>query len=295
MQAFSAAFSGDGAYLYYSTTACEIRRLHIDTLEDESIVALPDHHLGECSLNSDDTHLVTAAKHGNTHAVIVLDIQARQAKVIHEAAFKIIHPQFHPTNPNLIEYAGDPAPRLWSIERDGSKNQNLYLNTDKEFFVHESFLGKSDDLIFAIWPYRLCRLNIHDKKLKTIVDLNAWHMSSNRDGTQIVSDTIHPDRGLVLIDPDTGTWKPLCFPNASSQGSQWKQDRPAGEDVWNGIRGEDGKALSWMEMKIDSVYGPQWTHPHPAYNEAGNRVTYTSDRDGHPQVYIVDIPKNLCS
>ncbi|MDE0838641.1 MAG: oligogalacturonate lyase family protein, partial [Kiritimatiellae bacterium] len=168
-QAFSGSFSHDGVYLYYSTTACEIRQLRIDTLDDESIVTMPNHHLGECSLNGDDTHIVTAAKHGDTHAVIVVDIQARQARVIHEADFKIIHPQFHPSNPSLIEYAGDPSPRLWTIERDGTNNQNLYPSTDKEFFVHESFLGGSDDLIFAIWPYRLCRLNIHEKKIHTIV------------------------------------------------------------------------------------------------------------------------------
>ena len=28
-------------------------------------------------------------------------------------------------------------------------------------------------------------------------------------------------------------------------------------------------------------------------SSAGRRVIYTSDRDGHPQVYIADIPESL--
>ena len=65
---------------------------------------------------------------------------------------------------------------------------------------------------------------------------------------------------------------------------------PLTRQLWAAIRGEHGKPLSWMEMKADGVYGPQWTHPHPAFDESGTRVVFTSDRDGHPQVYVVEVP-----
>ena len=42
-------------------------------------------------------------------------------------------------------------------------------------------------------------------------------------------------------------------------------------------------------MKVDNVYGPQWTHPHPAFDDAGARVVFTSDRTGTPQMYVVDV------
>ena len=83
-----------------------------------------------------------------------------------------------PGDPDIIEYAGDPLPRLWMIRRDGTQNRCLYENAKHEFIVHESFLGPSDDLIFAVWPYRLGRMNIHDRKMQTIADLVKVHIST---------------------------------------------------------------------------------------------------------------------
>ena len=45
-----------------------------------------------------------------------------------------------------------------------------------------------------------------------------------------------------------------------------------------------------MEMKVDTVYGPQWTHPHPSFSPDETAVVYTSDVSGHSQVYVAVIP-----
>ncbi|MCE9616557.1 MAG: oligogalacturonate lyase family protein [Lentisphaerae bacterium] len=291
VQAFSPGFDPAGAALYFTTRDGGMWRLDLETLEETLLARLEGAGIGECSASADGRHIVTAFKRAGRHGLFLVDVAARTGQVIHESAtLKIIHPQFHPGNPELIEYAGDPAPRLWLIRRDGTQNQCLFESTPQEFFVHESFLGRSDDLIFAVWPYRLCRLNLREKRVQTIATINAWHMSSNRAGTRIVTDTNHPDRGLLLIDPATGAVQTLCHPGASSQGAQWKLDHPAGADVWRTIRGAEGQSLSWMEMQADGVYGPQWTHPHPAFDDSGARVIYTSDRSGHPQVYVVELP-----
>lgn len=290
LNAFSPAWSKDGRCLYFTTKTGAIGRVKLATLAVETLVELPGAGLGEAGMNADETSLVTACKRGDTHGVYVLDLRTGQGRVIVESRMKIIHPQFHPTNPELIVYAGDPAPRLWAVNRDGSENRNLYADTEKEFFVHESFLGDSEDLIFCIWPYRLCRLNLHERRVHTIADLNAWHMASSRDGSRIVTDTNHPDRGLLLVDPATGDYRTLCQPRSSCGGSQWRTDHPAGPEVWAAIRGAEGQALSWMEMQVDTVYGPQWTHPHPAFSDSGRRVVYQSDATGTAQVYVVDVP-----
>jgi len=290
LQPFSPSWSRDGASLYFTTKSGHIRRLHVADCTVETLDHVPGAGLGEAGLNADETSLVTAYKRDGIHGVYVLDLTTGVGKLVVQSEMKIIHPQFHPRDPDLIEYAGDPSPRLWTVRRDGSENTCLYPSKPTEFFVHESFLGESDDLIFCIWPYRLCRLNRHDRELRTISEINAWHMASNREGTLIVSDTNHPDRGLLLIDPETGAQRPLCSPRSSCGGSQWLQDHAAGPEVWAALRGSDGKALSWMEMKVDTVYGPQWTHPHPAFSDSGQRVVYQSDATGHAQVYVVDIP-----
>jgi hypothetical protein len=71
----------------------------------------------------------------------------------------IIHPQFHPLDPEWIEFAADPAPRMFCVRRDGSGLECLYQHGNDEFVVHETFLGTTGDLVFAVWPYALRRLN----------------------------------------------------------------------------------------------------------------------------------------
>lgn len=286
---FSPAFSKDGAEILFTTSDGEVWSIDIDKKESSMIAKLDGAGLGECSPSSDGQHWVTAIKVKDQHGLWLIDRHHGKHKIIHMGNLKIIHPQFHPQHKTLIEFAGDPAPRLWTIQSDGSELTCLYENSSNEFFVHESFLGNSDELIFSIWPHRLAKINIHDKKIKTISNINAWHMRASEDGKKIVSDTNHPDRGLILIDPNDGSWKTLCSPQSSNQGFQWQKDYPAGAEVWQSIRDGKHETLSWMEMKTDHVYGPQWTHPHPSFNSKGNRVIYTSDVSGAPQVYIVEL------
>ena len=42
-------------------------------------------------------------------------------------------------------------------------------------------------------------------------------------------------------------------------------------------------------ISVDTVYGPQWTHPHPSFSPSERWVIYCSDATGHPQVYGVDL------
>jgi len=292
LQSFSPSFSPDREYLYFSTKQGHIRRVHVDSLVDETVFAQPNGNLGDCSLSHDGRYVVTCCKQESAFGLLVVDIGDRSGRIVFETDLQILHPQFHPNDANLIVYAGNPNPRLWMIHRDGTNSQCLYKNAWNEFVVHESFLGDSDDLIFTVWPYRLVRFSIHERRLRTIADINAWHMASNREGTLIVSDTNHPDRGLLLIDPESGQFETLCYPGASCHGSQWKHDHPATAEAWTARPdGEiDARVLSWMEMKVDTVYGPQWTHPHPSFDDSGRWIAYTSDVSGESQVYVVQVP-----
>lgn len=53
---------------------------------------------------------------------------------------------------------------------------------------------------------------------------------------------------------------------------------------------ERKRSLSWMEMAGDTVYGPQWTHPHPSFSRDESMVVFASDRSGCTQVYVAEIP-----
>ena len=62
----------------------------------------------------------------------------------------MIHPQFHPLDPEWIEFAGDPAPRMHRVRRDGTGMECLYEHGNDEFIVHETFLGATGDLVFTV-------------------------------------------------------------------------------------------------------------------------------------------------
>jgi oligogalacturonide lyase len=105
----------------------------------------------------------------------------------------------------------------------------------------------------------------------------------------VLCDTAHPDIGLQLVDVATGQRQTVCHPHSSNGGSQWRRDRYALAEDWAAAAEEKSKALSWMEMKTDTVYGPQWTHPHPSFSPSERWVVYTSDVTGSPQVYAAEL------
>ena len=289
---YSGVISKEGTELFYSQ-ADAIKAIHLDTFEERVLAEFPGGGLGECSVSADEQFIVTAMKRDDKSHITVTATDGSGGEVIYTSPDQtIIHPQFHPKHPDLIAYSGDPAPRMWTIKRDGTENRSLYQHDNNVFLVHETFLGAQDELIVTHWPYSLRRMSLETLQMQTIADFNAWHIASNRDGTKVLCDTVHPDIGLRLIDVESGEHAPICYPKSSSSGSQWKTDRYALAEDWAAAQqaGDREKALSWMEMKVDTVYGPQWTHPHPSFSPDETAVVYTSDASGHSQVYVAVIP-----
>ncbi len=122
-----------------------------------------------------------------------------------------------------------------------------------------------------------------------MIQFNAWHIAGNAAGDAVLCDTVHPDVGLILVDVVSGERRTLCYPKSSCGGSQWLKDRYALAEDWAAAATENSKSLSWMEMKVDTVYGPQWSHPHPSFSPSERWVVYTSDVSGHSQVYAVEM------
>ncbi len=289
---YSGVISKDGTKLFY-TEGDAIKEVHFDTFAERILADYPDGSLGECSVSADEQYIVTAMKRSGKSHITVTSTDGSGGEIIYTSPDQtIIHPQFHPKQADLIAYSGDPAPRMWTIKRDGTENRKLYDHENSEFLVHETFLGSQDDLIVTHWPYALRRISLDTLEMETISDFNAWHIASNQDGTKVLCDTVHPDIGLRLVDVETGQHEPICYPQSSSSGSQWRKDRYAVAEDWAAAQqaGDREKSLSWMEMKVDTVYGPQWTHPHPSFSPDENLVVYTSDVSGHSQVYVAEIP-----
>jgi oligogalacturonide lyase len=291
---YSAVFDRRGRTLFYARSG-EVRALDLDTLA-ERVLATFEGHLGELSLNADESFLVAAMRTPRGFSLAVVATDGSGGRIILESPRTLIHPQFHPVDRELIEYAADPAPRMWLVRADGRDNECLWQHEDTEFLVHETFLGEGQSLAVVRWPYALQRFDLASRRMSTIAQFNAWHIAPSRDGRFIVCDTTHPDNGLQIVATASGERQTLCHPASSNRGSQWVKDRYAGPADFAAaaaLTGEAETSSSWLEMKTDTVYGPQSTHPHPSWSPDERYVCYTSDRTGTPQVYVAELPERL--
>jgi hypothetical protein len=255
------------------------------TRGEHLVVQFPDAQLGECSLDRSGEWVCAAIKQGPYNGLAAGRANGSGWHII-PFPRTVIHPQFHPLEPEWIEFAADPAPRLHRVKRNGTSMECLHAHNNQEFVVHETFLGKTGDLIFVEWPRALRRMDWTTRKITEIVEFNAWHITPNRAGTQVLCDTNHPDLGIFLIDAATGERKQVCMSDSSNQGTQWSKSSYALDEDFAKARCDN---LSWMEMPTDNVYGPQWTHPHPAFSADEKFVTFGSDRTGQTQVYAVEL------
>jgi len=285
---YSAILSADGREVYY-TRGNVIEALDRANLHTRVLYDLEGAQFCECSASPDGKWLVTAFKQQERNGIAVAAVDGSGGDVILDFPRTIIHPQFHALDPDWIEFAGDPAPRMFRIRRDGSGLECLYEHGNDEFVVHETFLGHSSDLVFTVWPRALKRMDWDTLEISTIAEFNAWHITPNRDGSKILCDTNHPDIGLQLVDAATGDRQTICHPKSSNGGTQWKKSKYALAEDFAKAREERGDNLSWMEMPTDHIYGPQWTHPHPAFSADERMASYTSDVSGQPQVYVVEL------
>jgi oligogalacturonide lyase len=286
---FSAALHPGGEEIVF-TRGGSLWAIRRDTLDERSIVNFPDAQLGECSMTAGGEWLTAAARRGVERGLVVGRFDGSAWRFL-PFPRTVIHPQFHPLEPEWIEFAGDPAPRMHRIRRDGSGLECIYEHGNDEFVVHETFLGRTGDLVFTVWPRALCRMDWTSREIRTIAEFNAWHITPNRAGTEILCDTNHPDLGLHIVDAATGRRRRICLSEASNQGTQWRTSRYALAEDFAAARGASKSgSLSWMEMDSDTVYGPQWSHPHPSWSNDERKICFASDRTGTAQVYVAEIP-----
>lgn len=287
---FSPAIHADGRRVIFVRGAA-IWALLLDTLEESCVVDFGAGSMGEPSLDATGEWIVAAIKQNGQSGLACGRLDGTGWHIIPYPR-TVIHPQFHPTEPEWIEFAGDPAPRMHRVRRDGTNMECLFAHDNNHFIVHETFLGHTGDIVYTVWPHSLRAMDWATRQHRTICDFNAWHITPNRAGTKVLCDTNHPDRGIHLINVATGARQLICLSEASSGGSQWKTSRYALAEDFAAARSgaQAAGTLSWMEAGTDTVYGPQWTHPHPSFSPDERHVVFASDRTGTTQVYVAAIP-----
>lgn len=284
---YSAAIHPDGKRIFF-VRGGSVWVLDRETLLERQLIEFDHAQFGECALSADGLWLATAAKQHEQHG-IALGRTDGNGWTLLPFPRTVIHPQWHPTDPEWLIFSADPAPRMHRVRRDGTGLECLHDHGNDTFIVHETFLGQTGDIAFVQWPKALQRLNWQSKEISRIAECQAWHISTNKAGTKLLCDTNHPDTGLWTIDAANGEHTQVCLSRSSNLGTQWKESRYALDEDFAHASKERPRNLSWMEVPIEPVYGPQWTHPHPSFSPDETKVVFTSDHTGFPQVYVAEL------
>ncbi len=300
INSFSGLISKDGSRFFF-TRGSSLVELLLDDLSERVLADFPGGNLGEVDLSPDGRWAVTAVRMDGENGIGIAATDAATdgsgGEIVYRQKDTVVHPQFHPTDGDTLEFASDPAPRMYLLRRDGTGKRCLHEHTNYEYVVHETWLGRTGDMIYTYWPQSIVRVRIPSLQKETVANLNAWHISPGADGEFILCDTHLPDRGIQLVETATGRQKAICLSESSNAGTQWAKGRYAEKaDFEEAARTgacDLESARNWTDMKTDTVYGPQWTHPHPSFSPSERLATFTSDRSGHSQVYVVEIDKSF--
>src|SRR5258708_5279717 len=146
------------------------------TLAERLVVSFDAAQLGECSLGDGGAWIAAAIKQGGANGVVTGRSDGTDWRLI-PFERTVIHPQFHPLEPEWLIFAGDPAPRMFRVRRDGTAVECLYEHRNDEVILHEAFLGRTGDLAFVPWPYAPRRPNRQTRDPSTIAEFNAWHIA----------------------------------------------------------------------------------------------------------------------
>jgi len=285
--------SHDGRHVYY-TAGSQACRLDCATLRHEVLLDLggPDLRapgmvgaaMGTTSLSRDDAWWAVPVTVGAVSRLVILDTRSGAHRIVLERD-TIGHPEFNPRDSTRLRYAGPYHGRLRVVNRDGSDDRLAYQRSGRQWIVHETWNPvRPSEILTVDWPRGCIGIDVDSGAVRPVCGFNAWHPSVSRDGRWMCADTVFPDRGLQLFDPQDGLGVPrtLCHPQASSQGAHWQTDHCPYDD-------ED------FQQGRRTVYAPQHTHPHPSFSPDGWLVVFTSDRDGCSQVYEVAVLPSIVS
>lgn len=275
---------------FFFTARDEVRRVHLESLEETVLARFRGARLGNCSVDSRGERLAVSVRWPDRCGLAVVAADGSGGDLIPEKP-GVTHPQFCPSDSNLLLYSRGAGRELRLIRADGTEDRLLYEAKEPSGVYHATWLGRSSEVMFVSGPGRLSAVSKDGGPPRVIVPEGIWHAASNREGAEIVADGRDRHGGILRIDPAAGRYETLCGVEARGCGLWWaKPDSVTGEDLEaETLRSETPEAeRAPGRDAAETLFGPEWTHLHPVPSPGGDKVVFTSDRKGWPQVYVLE-------
>lgn len=193
--------------------------------------------------------------------LVVLSLETGKAKIIVEGKQPVRHCQYCPLDNDLILYAHEGPweliqTRMWLVNADGTNNRPVRKAVEGDRLGHEFWANKSKAIYFTLnhgSKSEIRLLDIETQEEKIVLDIDNCHSM------------IDPDERFLVVDNNRGNGDEIFLVDLSSQKVQILCRH----------------RMSWSNYRF---------HPHPTFSPTGDRVVYTSDREGQHAVYLVEVP-----
>jgi len=262
----SPAWSSDGRYVYYYSSASGRRRIHRVSLDGKQRQQVKQTAGGLSPAIDSDGRLAFSANRGGRSRILATDPDGGDVKTVVSADTDLWAPDFDPTGSRIVCHGVGPAP---------VKNP-FDSGTPGPFLVNAKRTVKLPDRLVrpvAIRGY----LPAIDTQSRRVISGEGFHRL-------VISDFDGGHRRTLHEDDDTHTWSPAFGPEGrfavfavgrSFAGTFSKVDlyrKPIG----------DGKAEN-LTSKVDG------NNALPDVSPDGRRIVFRSGRDGNFEIYLLEL------
>lgn len=300
---FGCFLSPDDQHLYYVKSGRELRRLRLDSLDEEVIYTVPPGYKGYGTwvANSACTKLVgievvegdlmpltswaqfAEQFHRRPRCrLVTIDVASGRSRLIHEQALWMGHPLYRPFDDNTVAFCHEGPhdlvdARMWFVNEDGSNLRKVKEQAPGESCTHEFFVPDGSKMMYVSykkgsadrWICMADPVTLENQAILTMPPCS--HLYSNHDGSLAVGD---------------GCDTPQDVQDSASHAHENDPFLYLFDLRAKTTRKICKHSSSWKVHRNDR----QVTHPHPSFTPDDRRVLFTSDFEGEPALYLADLP-----
>jgi len=299
-----AFISPDDKFLFYVKNRDHLKRVDLDTLEENIVYSVPEGWKGAGTWVPNSTCTKIAAMEilaadlvsGGTgwerfrkqfdnkphQRLLSIDITTGEARIIFEKQCYMGHPMYRPFDDKTMGFCHEGPhdlvdARMWFIDEDGSNLRVVKEHAPGESCMHEFWVPDGSQLIYvsytkgeqARYIWGADPVTLENRMLMEMPP--CAHLMSNDDGSLLVGD----GAGQLgdVADKEGHAFEPDPYIHVFDMKTRTSHKVCEHNSTWKDYKGNH-----------------QATHPHPSFTPDNKRVLFSSDFEGKPALYLADLP-----